>query len=712
MKLIRKVKEILMKTSTFVVGMTVGLASMGLRAAEEQQDTMVVVGSRTPSQISEIPGTVWVVEAEEIQQQIHSGVDLKTALGKLVPGLDFGPQGRTNAGQNLRGRSVQVLIDGVSLNSSRGLSRQFDAIDPFNIARVEVLSGASSLYGGGATGGIINIVTKKGHAGAPTLETELSLTSGFNDSEDLDRRAAVAVAGGNDRLQGRLGVAYQDNGRQYDASGDEIFPDIAQSDLQGNRSIDIMGNLSFAIDAQQTLDVTAQLYDSGYEDDRGVYYPNLTAATPNLNDAEISDGFSADREPRTERKLVNVNYHHADLLGQDFYLQAFHREEEAAFHPFPYADRANGGYYFAASKQNTKLSGIKGLFSADPTDNLNVTYGLDFDREEFDASQMYFNKAITDATGGLVQEASRVTPRYPGFEVDSMAAFAQSAWWVTDSLQLSAGARQQHMDVEIDDFNSVPGGENDYDVTLFNAGVLYEFYNGHQVWTSYSEGFELPDPSKYYGRAGQTVSDNPLDGIKTRQVELGWRYRGNDWLTQAALYYAWSKKAIELDGDLNIAQIEDDRRDYGLEASATRFFGNHWEVGGTLHVLTSEQKIDDEWVDRGITVAPYPSQDTATLHVGWSDFERSVRLQANHAWDYEDYQNAEIEGFTTFDLLGSQQTDYGRFSLGVANLFDEQYSTPWGQRAVGFYSPGYGPAYLYDYQGRGRTYTLAWSAKF
>ena len=50
------------------------------------------------------------------------------------------------------------MIDGVSLNSSRSISRQFDSIDPFNIERIEVLSGATSVYGAGATGGVINIV--------------------------------------------------------------------------------------------------------------------------------------------------------------------------------------------------------------------------------------------------------------------------------------------------------------------------------------------------------------------------------------------------------------------------------------------------------------------------------------------------------------------------------------------------------------------------
>ena len=130
-------------------------------AADPVEQQMVVIGSRAPTSISELPGTVWVIEREQLDQQTQAGVPLKEALGQLIPGLDIGSQGRTNNGQNLRGRSVLVMIDGVSLNSSRGISRQFDSIDPFNIERIEVMSGASAVYGGGATGGIINIVTKK-----------------------------------------------------------------------------------------------------------------------------------------------------------------------------------------------------------------------------------------------------------------------------------------------------------------------------------------------------------------------------------------------------------------------------------------------------------------------------------------------------------------------------------------------------------------------
>lgn len=686
-------------------------AAMELHAEEARElGAVVVVGTRTPTEISQIPAAVWVVEQEELRAQIAAGGDLKTALGRLVPGLDLAPEGRTNFGQNLRGREALVLIDGVSLSGSRSLSRQFDAIDPFNIERIEVLSGASSLYGGGATGGIINIVTRKGASGGLKGRTEARLTSGFNRSDDLDTRAAQSLSGGNERVQGYLGAALQNNGRWFDANGAEIFPDLAQTDLQDNRSLDLLGNLRFALAPEQTLDVGAQVYRSGYAGDRGVYFPNLSAATSNLNQAEIRDGYRSDRDPATDRQLVNAQYHHADLLRQNFYLQAFYRKEESSFQGFPYALRPRG-YEFRASQQNTDVSGVKALFDARLAETVGLTYGVDADRERFDASQMAFDRATTDASGGLLQEAARVEPRYPSFEVNSAAAYAQGNWQAAPSLKLSGGARHQRTRVEVGDFNGIPGGKNEYTFTLYNASALYDFRNGHQNWLRFSQGTELPDPAKYYGRRGLSVTDNPLSAIATDQVELGWRFGDRRWTTQAALYYAWSDKALEFNSaDLSIDVIDQKKRDYGLELAAARRFANGVETGGTLHQVRSEQKnAAGDWDKRD---ARYASLSSATAFVGWADATRATRLQANHAFDLEDDGGRRIDGFTTLDLIASQQSGFGRFALGVQNLLNEQYSTVWGQRAALFYSPAFGPAYLYNFQGRGRTYSLTWSLDY
>ncbi|MGE8344686.1 TonB-dependent receptor [Pseudomonas helleri] len=675
----------------------------------------VSVGARTSTAISEIPGTVWVVDQVQLQEQLDTGVTLKEAIGKLVPGLDLAPEGRSNYGQNMRGRNVLVMIDGVSQNSSRGLSRQFDSISPFNVERVEVLSGASALYGGGATGGIINIVTKKGAPGPAQFETEVSGTSGFNKGDDLSSRISQSVSGGTDRVHGRLGISGEQNKAFYDGKGDQIFIDNTQTDLQYNRTLDLMGSLAIKLDDVQDLDLLAQYYDSGNNGNTGLYFPNLHDKAPsNLEDAEIRSGYHTDLEPRSKRLLFNANYHHSDLLGQDFYLQGSYRKEDNNFFPFPYynAGKPQGvnGVYFAASQQNFEVTSLKALF-AKQWDSVKLTYGVDLDRERFNATQSVFNSAISSESGGLDLDTQSKAPRYPSYRVDGHSVYAQADWKLTDALTLSGGARRQQMDVDVGVFKGIPGGSNDYAVNLFNLGAIYDFKNGHQTWINYSEGFDLPDPAKYYGKAGLSVKDNPLAGIKSRQVETGWRFADVDWDAQAAVYYIWSDKVITTDSATLTIDVADKKsRDFGFEGALTRHFNNGWDAGGTLHLVRSEEEdADGDWMKRD---ARYASLSKSTAFVGWHGDGRNVRLQGNHAFTLKDDSDHKISGYTTFDLMGSQETEFGTFSAGIQNLLDKEYSTVWGQRAALFYSPTYGPEYLYDYQGRGRTYTLTWSMAY
>ena len=99
------------------------------------EEKMVVVSSRTPKAISDIPGTVWYIDAEQIEQEYRGGKSLGEILSATIPSLDVSSGARTNYGQNLRGRKMLVMIDGVSLQSSRPISRHLDSIDPFNIDR-------------------------------------------------------------------------------------------------------------------------------------------------------------------------------------------------------------------------------------------------------------------------------------------------------------------------------------------------------------------------------------------------------------------------------------------------------------------------------------------------------------------------------------------------------------------------------------------------
>ncbi|EMO8713838.1 TonB-dependent receptor plug domain-containing protein, partial [Escherichia coli] len=157
----------------------------------------------------------------------------------------------------------------VRLNSSRSDSRQLDSVDPFNIDHIEVISGATALYGGGSTGGLINIVTKKGQP-ETMMEFEAGTKSGFNSSKDHDERIAGAVSGGNDHISGRLSVAYQKFGGWFDGNGDATLLDNTQTGLQHSNRLDIMGTGTLNIDESRQLQLITQYYKSQGDDNYGL----------------------------------------------------------------------------------------------------------------------------------------------------------------------------------------------------------------------------------------------------------------------------------------------------------------------------------------------------------------------------------------------------------------------------------------------------------
>ncbi|MCW3464233.1 TonB-dependent receptor [Chitinophaga nivalis] len=709
---------------------------------------VVVVSSRTPQQISNIPGTVWVIDSTRLQSQIKAGVTFKEALGILIPGIDLGGQGRTNTGQNLRGREVLVMIDGVSLNSTRGVSRQFDAIDPFNIEKIEVLSGASAIYGGGASGGIVNIITKKGTRHGVAFETEIGGRSGLGHSDDHDLRIAQSVSAGNEKINGRIGTAFQKNGAAYDANSQQIKTDITQTDLQYNRSIDLFANGNWRINAKQSLRVAAQYYDSRFDGNKGLYLgPDLSGAFKNKPELiAVKEGWESDVNPASKRAMGNLNYHISDVLGhQDIYVQAFGRSERFNFYPFPgtlsYVDAAGakkGIPNMGASSQNTDLYGFK-LVLAKKWRTVHVNYGIDGDHENFESRQTYFDPATSYASGGLVNKTLVVAGRYPHIGINSIAGFAQAGWDILPRLSLSAGIRQQRIQVKVDDFvdyrqqalmamgvgttaDAVPGGEKSYNVTSFNGGLVFKATDHMQTWLNFSEGFSLADPAKYYGTGsyklqgqhwalqnGASVGTSPLSGIKTHQFEAGWRWKQHGWNAQTALFYTRSNKNIQyVPATLTLLLIDQPRRNYGIEGAVSYDFNNGIEAGTNFLFIKSENKNNGSWQKQTVTDA---SPSKVVSFAGWHNNRFNVRLQDVQSFRLTDDAGNQLSDYNTLDLIAAVKLPFGKLTAGVQNLLNRDYQSIWSQRAQVYYK-ALSSAATYEFMGRGRTYSLTYTISY
>ena len=707
-------------------------------SAAAEEDELVVSASRSHRSVAEMAQTTWVIEQSEIEQQVQGGKELKEVLAQLIPGMDVSSQGRTNYGMNMRGRSMMVMVDGVRLNSSRSDSRQLDAIDPFNVSRIEVISGATALYGGGSTGGLINIVTKKGQS-EREVELQTGIKSGFNSHNDHDENVAAAVSGGTDRASGRLSVAYQRYGGWYDGHGDEVIIDNTQTGLQYSDRLDVMGTGTLDIDDHQQIQLTTQYYKSESDGKHGLYLGENFSAVTGQGKAYNSGNLDADRLPGTERHLINLQYSNTDFLGQDLVAQIYYRDEKLTFYPFPTLAGGSVGS-IGASQQNTDYWGGKLTLNSQPVDDLTLTYGVDADHETFDANQQFFDLTKAAQSGGMdLQNAYRVG-RYPSYSITNLAPFLQSSYDIR-AITLSGGVRYQYTKNKVDDFvgynqqqaiargdalsaDAVSGGETSYNNLLFNAGILGRVTERQQVWFNFSQGFEIPDLAKYYGSGryqlvdghyrlidSVNVNDSRLDGIKVNAYELGWRYNGDNLRTQIAAYYSLSDKTININKTDMTINIEDDkRRIYGIEGQVDYFFPDSaWSTGTNFNAIKSETRVDGQWQKLTVDSAS-PSKVSAWLT--WAPGPLSLHVQSTQTFDVSDEAGKKINGYNTVDLLGSYELPLGKLSFSVENLLDKDYTTTWGQRAPGLYSPTYGDAGLYTYKGRGRTFGLNYSVLF
>ncbi|ODQ01451.1 MULTISPECIES: TonB-dependent receptor [unclassified Salinivibrio] len=688
-------------------------------------ETIIVTGSKIQTTIADSASTNWVITNEELTREIQGGESLKGALGKLIPSFDFGStNARTNASQNLRGRSAQIMIDGVALNAARTISRQLDSIDPFNVARVEVLSGATSIYGAGATGGIINIITKRGEAGDAQLEVHTGVTTGFNNSDDLTKKAAVAVSGGSDSLQGRLSVAYEGKGAAYDGNGEPILPDVTQTDTQFNDSIDVMGSLDYSPDDEQRLSLTAQYYDSQQDSDYGIWFEDTTDLK---SDVERRKGLKLDEQPFTERLMLNTQYSHTNVLNHALLAQAYYREETFGYFPFPRKG------LFSGSEQSNDVYGLKVLLEKN-WDNLTLNYGLDYSKEEFRAKQYVYDSTTSATSHGLEFEKKGTIGRYPDFDTQNAGVFAQADWAVNDKLNAFAGLRYQYTKYKGSDFigftqqayillgllpdaDAIPGGTTDKDIWLANAGLKYDLTDNQQVWANFSQGFNMPDPGKFYGKgkySGGTltnsvsVQNTELDGVKTNSFELGWRTQQQDYNAQVAAYYSISDKSYKYNNDLDVTLDSDKQRIYGLEGQIKYYLTDTWYSRAQGHLVQSEIKDNGHWDELSIYNA---SPSTAMAAVGYDNFDWGTELNLQHVGDLSDEDGDRLEGYELVGLNGYYTLPVGQINFGIQNLFDKDYQTIWSQKAQKVYS-GLASADMFDYAGVGRTFSLSYSATF
>jgi len=184
--------------------------------------------------IETVGSSVSVVTGQQLadQQIRHAGDALRS-----LPGVSVSRQGSVAAQTQVRIRGAEgnhtlVLIDGIVANQPGTGEFDFSNLPADQIERIEVIKGAqSSLYGSGAIGGVVNIVTKRGRGPAST--TVWAEAGSFKTAE-----SGITVSGGSDRAHGLLSYSVRNS------NGFNVSIDGNETDASAIRSFIIKGGVS------------------------------------------------------------------------------------------------------------------------------------------------------------------------------------------------------------------------------------------------------------------------------------------------------------------------------------------------------------------------------------------------------------------------------------------------------------------------------------
>lgn len=270
-----KKKHVVSVVSSSLLGCLLGSAAFGAEqngnttGSETRLDQIVVTATRTEKDLDSAPGSVSVVTKEEMEKRNITTVDeaINTVPGVLST-RGKGMMDRMSA-ITLRGIPGQsrslIMLDGIALNSPYAGSVLSVGVAPGSLERIEVVKGASSsLYGGYAMGGVVNMITRMPE------KQEFTFTGGYGSSlgsdNGLENSRRVAASYG-DKFLGKLKV-YLHN--------DYIGTDGYRSDFNVQSSKPTAGITGYG---NTTNNTGAARYLIGDKGKNGTWQDNLTVKT-------------------------------------------------------------------------------------------------------------------------------------------------------------------------------------------------------------------------------------------------------------------------------------------------------------------------------------------------------------------------------------------------------------------------------------------------
>lgn len=477
----------------------VGSAAQGESEPEYRLEEIVITGARLADLVQElkrVPGQVYTVTREDIERGKPATV--QDAI-RQVPGIVAYDQvgNGFQANVDLRGFNSQptptiaVFVDGVRINDPDSNFVNFDLVPIQDVERIEVLPGASAVFGRNALGGVINIVTRRGGRTPQTtveaaggsynhyrisastsgpikpfdyyLSATLDRESGFRDFSDGRLSKANGRMGYRPSEATDLSLSYQYVNDRLEQAGTLGLPELAQHRRQTLTPGDFYANelSAFTLQGHQKLPWGVSLSANGFyrQSSRELQTFGFTSTGRNITDTDSTGGV----------------------------LQLTHEGRLAA--------RLN-----------------------------RFTVGGEIQHGGVNTASLAFFGGFPFPSKRLIDE-------------DSEALFLQDRFDLLPDLSATAAVRFDTTKYRFaDELAPANNGETRYSRWTPRAGLAYTPVPVVTVYANYGEGFRVPTTDELFA-FGAFGSNPSLVPLKSRTYEIGLRGRPWEWLEGSAAFF-------------------------------------------------------------------------------------------------------------------------------------------------------------------------------
>ncbi|MCX6955026.1 MAG: TonB-dependent receptor plug domain-containing protein, partial [Verrucomicrobia bacterium] len=227
-------------------------------------DFKVSAATRTEKLASALPVTTTVVSPEALDRQLAISSDVGQALAQTIPSYAPSRQKLTSRSESFRGRDPLYLVDGIpQSNPLRAGNRESLTIDPFFLGKIEVVNGSSAAQGLGATGGIINFITRPApvESGIRSALELTGVTSTRLKSRGTGGKAAALTAVRSGGASLVAGATVEHKPFAYDGDGRALGVDNTQGDTLDSDAFDVFAKGGYTFGDRHQVEFMVNHYD-------------------------------------------------------------------------------------------------------------------------------------------------------------------------------------------------------------------------------------------------------------------------------------------------------------------------------------------------------------------------------------------------------------------------------------------------------------------